>query len=210
MKNSRSRPTFANELVACSEVEFSPGDRRDRCEALFFRQAGEEGNAGEQLSLGVPTESQSHARSLRPYACGCPGFLRRFAQGDQPEMIAPMPAGRSSVRYVLGTLTGNPQLRRVELAFVTFNCGEYAGWVAMLVYAYAQGGVTESGIVATVMLIPGRRSLPSWPAWTRFAPGRSSRLCRAGVVLRPLRWPCSLSSKLVVYALLAGPRSRSR
>ena len=60
----------------------------------------------------------------------------------------------SSLLYILKVVAGNRQLRRVELAFAAFNCGEWASWIAMLVYAYAQGGVTESGIVAAVLLVP--------------------------------------------------------
>jgi hypothetical protein len=37
----------------------------------------------------------------------------------------------SSLRYVLGTLTGNRELRRVQAAFVAHNCGDYGSWVAM-------------------------------------------------------------------------------
>ena len=81
---------------------------------------------------------------------------------------------RSSLRYVLTTLTQNPQLRRVQAAFVTHNSGEYASWIAMLVYAYAQGGVTESGIVATVMLIPSALFAPVLASLgQRFALGTS-------------------------------------
>ena len=56
------------------------------------------------------------------------------------------PSRRSSMLYVLTVVAGNRPLRRVELAFATFNCGEWAAWIAMLVYAYAQGGVTETEI----------------------------------------------------------------
>jgi hypothetical protein len=46
---------------------------------------------------------------------------------------------RSSMGFVLTVVWGNRRLRRFELAFATFNCGEWAWWMAMLVYAYAQG-----------------------------------------------------------------------
>ena len=81
---------------------------------------------------------------------------------------------RSSLVFVLSVVAGNRQLRRVELAFVTFNCGEWAAWLAMLVYAYAQGGVTESGIVATVVLIPAAAFAPVMAAvGERHAPGNA-------------------------------------
>ena len=64
----------------------------------------------------------------------------------------------------------------MQAAFATHNCGEYGGWVAMLVYAYAQGGVTESGIVATVMLIPAAVFAPVDGRCWRSA-SRSGRRC---------------------------------
>jgi hypothetical protein len=115
----------------------------------------------------------------------------------------------SSMRYVLGTLGGNRDLRRVQAAFVAHNCGEYASWVAMLVYAYAQGGVTESGIVATVMLIPAAVFAPvmsslgqhSALGTTLFA-AYVAQAVTSGLVAVAL---LSDAPKLVVYALLVGP-----
>ncbi len=112
----------------------------------------------------------------------------------------------SSLRYVLGTLTGNPQLRRVQAAFVAHNCGEYASWIAMLVYAYAQGGVTESGIVATVMLVPAAVFAPVAASFgnritlgTRLTAGYVAQALTNGAVALAL---VAAAPKLVVYALL--------
>jgi len=115
----------------------------------------------------------------------------------------------ASMRYVLGTLGGNRDLRRVQAAFVAHNCGEYASWVAMLVYAYAQGGVTESGIVATVMLIPAAVFAPVMSSLgqhialgtTLFA-AYFAQAVTSGLVAVAL---LSDAPKLVVYALLVGP-----
>ena len=113
---------------------------------------------------------------------------------------------RSSLRFVLRTLTGNPQLSRVQAAFVTYNCGEYASWLAMLVYAYAQGGVTASGIVATAMLIPSAVFAPVMAGLgqrialgTALIAGYAAQAVTSGAVAIAL---FADAPKLVVYGLL--------
>ena len=79
----------------------------------------------------------------------------------------------------------------------------------MLVYAYDQGGVTESGIVATALLIPAAAfPLAVAAVGERFAPGK---VLLAGYVAQAAS--CAVvavavladAHPLVVYALLLGP-----
>lgn len=51
-------------------------------------------------------------------------------------------------------------VRRIAIAFVAFNTAEWATWIAMLVYAYGQGGVVASGIVAVAQLTPAALFAP--------------------------------------------------
>src|SRR5262245_33109300 len=55
---------------------------------------------------------------------------------------------------VLATILRSPILLRLQLAFVLFSFGEWATWVAVIVYAFGRGGAAEAGVVAFVELAP--------------------------------------------------------
>jgi Cyclic nucleotide-binding domain len=122
-------------------------------------------------------------------------------------MIAWMASG--SLRYVASTMTRNTQLRRVQAAFVTHNCGEFASWVAMLVYAYAQGGVMEAGVLATVMLVPAAIFAPVMTVVARRIPlGTTLLAAYVAQVVTNAAVAVALyaeAPKLFVYVLLVGP-----
>ncbi|HUV10244.1 MAG TPA: MFS transporter, partial [Acidimicrobiia bacterium] len=51
-------------------------------------------------------------------------------------------------------------LRRALTGYAGFNIAEQSTWVAMLVYAFTQGGATEAGIISLVQLAPAALAAP--------------------------------------------------
>jgi MFS family permease len=52
------------------------------------------------------------------------------------------------------TIVANRPLRSALLAYGLVYASQYASWVAMLVYAFSQGGASTAGVVAVVQLVP--------------------------------------------------------
>ena len=102
---------------------------------------------------------------------------------------------------------GNPDLRRVELAFLGFNAAELGTWIAVLVFAYGAGGAAAAGAIGVVQLVPA----------TIFAPVasllgdryRRERVLLAGYLTEALAMGLTATAlfvqapHLVVYALAA-------
>ena len=97
--------------------------------------------------------------------------------GDEP--TASGEAAASGVRRSIDSfraVSGNSGIVRVVAAYGAFAFGEWAIWIAMLVYAFDRGGATAAGIVALVQLLPSAVLAP-------FLAGLAERWPRERVLL---------------------------
>ena len=65
-----------------------------------------------------------------------------------------MPSGVGDTGRNVAAVLKNRGLRRALLAFSVFRPIESAQWIAVLVYAYGEGGTREMGIAAVALLLP--------------------------------------------------------
>jgi MFS family permease len=96
---------------------------------------------------------------------------------------------------VARTSFAQPQLRRLELAWLGFNLGEYAVTIALVVYAFEQGGATAVGIMTLARTLPAVLSAPLFSVLT-------DRLNRHTVLAIGF-WGRAGATGLIVAALVA-------
>ncbi len=61
---------------------------------------------------------------------------------------------------VIKAVAGNRTLTRVAGAYALFILTEYSVWIAMLVYAYQQGGATTAGLIVIAQTVPASLLAP--------------------------------------------------
>jgi MFS family permease len=101
----------------------------------------------------------------------------------------------------------NRAITRMQLAFLLFNVAEPAMWVAILIYAFEQGGTRAVGLVSILLLVPAGVLAPIASALgDRF---RRERVVRLGYLAQGVTTGVTAAaliagaSSAVVYALAA-------
>ena len=70
-------------------------------------------------------------------------------------------------------LAGDSVLRRAGAALALYRLAEFGPWVAILVFAYAHGGATSTGVVSLALLVPTALAAPlAGPVIDRYGAGR--------------------------------------
>jgi hypothetical protein len=84
-----------------------------------------------------------------------------------------MPSASNRFRRVVGVVARNRSLTRLVLAYAVMIVAEFGQWLAVIVYAFARGGASASGLVAILQLVPAMLLAPVISArLSRLGPGR--------------------------------------
>ena len=98
-------------------------------------------------------------------------------------MRAALSSFARSIRVSLDVFR-NPDLRRVELAFIGFTAAEWGTWIAIMVFAYEASGVAAAAGIGVIQLIPAAIFAPFASVFgDRF---RRERVLLAGYLLQTL------------------------
>ncbi len=100
---------------------------------------------------------------------------------------------------VLRTVLADKVMRRVLLGYAGFSIGEQASWLALMLYAYEQGGIAETGAVASGLLVPAALGAP-------FIAVLPDRIPRLGVLT--VGFALTAALELAVAATMLGGSNR--
>jgi MFS family permease len=121
-------------------------------------------------------------------------------------MAIPMPLLRASLAAFGGVLR-NRRILLVELAYIGFTLAEWAIWIAMLVFAYSQGGASQVGLAVFVQLAPSALLAPIGATLgDRYRRDRMlviSYVAQAAAMLATAAALATAAPLLVIYALAA-------
>src|SRR3990172_3827840 len=90
----------------------------------------------------------------------------------------------------LGSTFGNPNLWRSLTGLTAFSICEWGGYIALIVFAFDQGGTRMVGVISLVQLIPAAIIAPLGSVLgDRFRRERVLLLAQAGLALTPALTP---------------------